>query len=166
MEQKDLKDKNQRTVSIGLLLILLILFFILPISMEVYDDSPLNIFSVTWTLLYNPRTSGRTLILWQPSVWIIGIMASFLRLVFLLQIGRYFAGKTTRARTLALGLLAELQMALLYGGSLIYSTLVHGLAPSTFLLPTPIFLIIGWLFIRIHPPERHEQLSDWLDYEK
>jgi len=166
MTNEGLIDTNQRTVSVVLLLILLILFFILPISMEVYDDSTLNIFSVTWTLLYNPRTSGRAIILWQPSLWIVGIMLSFLRLIFILQIGRYFAGKTTRIRTLALGLLAELQMTILYDGSLVYSVIIDGFKPYTFLLPTPVFLIIGWLFMRIHSPERHEQTSDWLDHER
>ncbi|TFG12193.1 hypothetical protein EU537_10280 [Candidatus Thorarchaeota archaeon] len=155
-------DKHPIPVSLVLILFLLILIFILPIAMQIHYPN-VNIMAVTWIWFYDLESFAWSIVIWQFSTWGVGLVWSFSRFVFIFQIGRYFAGKTTKTRTLALGFLAELQMAIPYYGIMIHSVVLHGFVPYSFLLPTPIFLVIGWLFMRIHPPEKYEQTLDWLD---
>jgi hypothetical protein len=150
--------------SILLLLILSILLFVLPIFLEIYN-SHLNILAVTWILFSDFELSAWSIYTQQFSSWGIGLIWSFFRFVFIIQIGRYFTGKTTKTRTLVLGLLAELQLTIPYYAAMLYSIIPQEPTPDAFIIPIPLFLIIGWLFMRLNSPERTKRPPPSLEDE-
>jgi cytochrome c oxidase subunit IV len=138
------------------------LVLLLPVAIQM-GPPVVRIFGILWALniwrLAGPE-GGLYLQLWVWSDWTLFVVLplSFLRFIFVLQIGRYYVGKTTRFRTLSFGLLAEIQMAIIWYSLALYYTLRDGVTPYPLLLvPTPLVFFITWLIIRWYPPSAVKQ---------
>jgi hypothetical protein len=83
---------------------------------------------------------------------ILPLLISFLRVVFVHQMVRYYQGKSTRNRAIRIGILAELQTTLI-SIPLLLSML---LSPDRFIPqivgPVPVLLLVGLGFMKFTPP--------------
>lgn len=72
------------------------------------------------------------------------------RLFFLLMVYRFYQSKTSKIRTLIVGVLAELQMSVVFFLLIVTSPFPTGSIPL--FLPIPILLLAGALIIQTNPP--------------
>jgi len=97
-----------------------------------------------------------------------GLFASlpftFLRLAFLVLMIRLYQGKTTKKRTLIVGILSELQLVILFYGAMIISILLSPYPPSylQIMIPVPLLLLTGILIMHFDPPKEGTM---WIEEE-
>jgi hypothetical protein len=100
-------------------------------------------------------------------------LLSFMRPVFAYQLSRYFKGKTSRERTIVVGVMSELQMPLITGVMLLY-LMTNPFTPFvyTIVVPLPVLLLLSLIFMwRIPVVESHgpwkevDEPKEWWDEE-
>ena len=134
-----------------------------------YRFPVLHISAVMWTLSFYATewrftvTNFLALLLYMDlmnvfGVWIIGI-----RILFAYQTMRYFQGKTTRKRLIALGIIAELPFAPLLLWDILHSIILNAMGVQTSFgftspIPIPCMLVVGILLFRYFPTPSK---TDW-----
>jgi hypothetical protein len=85
----------------------------------------------------------------NPLLFIGNLPVTFLRLVFVYQVYRFYQGRTTRKRTLLVGVVSELQMAIvsILGVIIPVFSLI-----SRFFIPIPILFLVALVIIKVAPP--------------
>ncbi|MGD9381319.1 MAG: hypothetical protein PVI03_02645, partial [Candidatus Thorarchaeota archaeon] len=98
--------------------IMLILAFFGPMSLNIYPGfGPIHggtiyIFSMTYQIL--DLFTLNIAVFDLPLVMLTSLL-SFMRLVFIYQLSRYYKGRTTRGRTIVVGIIGELQLTIITG---------------------------------------------------
>ncbi|MHA1904032.1 MAG: hypothetical protein ACXABZ_07130 [Candidatus Thorarchaeota archaeon] len=120
------------------------LFFAMTYIWEVNTPAPID--------FYNPFVP-----LIQSLFW------AGLRLLFVVMVYRLYKGNTTIRRTIIVGLIGELQPAIVLDLPLFILTLVNPSAVPvvTYVLPVPILLLLGVILIRVLSPPKPP--STWKD---
>ena len=105
-------------------------------------------------------------------ILIVFIPFMFLRLVFVYQVYKYYLGIASRKRVVTVGILAELQFALISLAIIPFGLSSPGLA-AILSIPIPILLIVGLLMLRYIPKPKGisewtelDEDKDWWDKEK
>jgi multisubunit Na+/H+ antiporter MnhF subunit len=107
-----------------------------------------QIVAAPWQIIQN------RLVLLDPSWMSIYFSLTIPRLAFAYQMYRCYRGETTRARTLAVGVLSELYIAIL---SIPVFLIRLQAPPPRFIqiaLPIPLLLVIGVILLGLTPPPR------------
>jgi hypothetical protein len=117
------------------------------------NDLSFQIFAFPWQIVDNE------LMLLEPFRMTIFFPLIIPRLIFAYMLQRYYEGNTTRARTLLMGLLSELQIIVLS----ILVIYLRGLFPlGSYIqvaLPIPLLLVLGLILLMIH--EEQEPTEPW-----
>ncbi|MHA2378141.1 MAG: hypothetical protein ACXADS_02615 [Candidatus Thorarchaeota archaeon] len=133
--------------------IMLVLAFFGPMSLNIYPDGLMGraiyIFSMTWQI-----TDLATMDLVIFEIWIVMITAllAFMRPVFVYQLARYYKGRTTRGRTVIVGVISELQMTIITALVFLY-LLSNPITVFVYIIavPIPVLLLVGLAFIWLIP---------------
>ncbi|TFG15447.1 hypothetical protein EU537_00070 [Candidatus Thorarchaeota archaeon] len=148
-------QKEKRTRYIVLLIILAAALF-LPVLVIVYS-SPyygyVQVMAMTW-IWYSQGRPFPVVFPFFIFMVISSLPFTFMRLVFVYMVNRYYLAKTTKKRVLMAGVAAELQAALIFNLPYI---LMFILAPGQsmypmYAIPIPALIIIGYLIFRFRPP--------------
>jgi hypothetical protein len=155
------EDVGERKLEVRIVTFLLVLTALVsPYSINVYPHEMygwmLNLTGMTWTMINMNFWD----IVIDPVIFIVGLPFTCLRLVFVYQIHRYLLGRTTRKRTIIIGILSELQL-LLMTLPIITILLLLGNTDivSGFFIPIPVLLLVGLVIIRVVPVSAIE--SPW-----
>ena len=126
------------------------------------DGLYLSIIGILWNFSSSPYHTS--LEMTNINILPVVIPFVFLRLTYAYQMVRFYKGRTTKKRTLALGIVSELPFAILLIPFFILSLLDSSI--SIMLAgPTLILLIVGLLIIRLKSPP--EYLETWAElYEE
>lgn len=92
----------------------------------------------------------------NPIVFIGNLPLTFLRLVFVYQIYKLYQGRTTRTRTMLVGVVSELQMVMV---GIIGAIIPVFSLQSLLLIPIPILFLASLVTIKVAPPP--EVSSPW-----
>ncbi len=131
--------------------IMFILAFFGPMSLNIYpeigpfDSGSIYIFSMTYQIL---SLYTLDIVVFDLSIVMATLLLSFMRPVFVYQLSRYFKGKTTRGRTIVVGIISELQLTLITGLFMLGSPMgiVYMIA-----VPIPILLLLGLVSMWLVP---------------
>ncbi|MHA2143058.1 MAG: hypothetical protein ACXADC_11445 [Candidatus Thorarchaeota archaeon] len=153
-----------------------ILAFFGPMSLNIYpgfgpfETDMIYIFAMTYQFL---NIFTLDLVVFDLPLIMATALFSFMRPVFVYQLSRYYKGRTSRGRTIAVGIISELQMTIITGLVLLYlisspiMAFVYMIA-----IPIPILLLLGLVFMWTVPvPEIHvpwkelDQPKSWWDEE-
>jgi len=158
-EHESQKEKRTRYM---VLLITLIVALFSPVIAILYNSpyySYVQIMAMTW-VWYG---SGGGMPIPLLFFFIISSLPfTFMRLVFVYMVNRYYLGKTTRQRILIAGIIAEAQAPIIY--SLPYIIMLI-LSPGSsyfpmYAIPVPILIIVVFLLMRFRPPPERKS---WVD---
>ena len=147
---------------VGIVMALVALLAPLAFSIAVYDGLHLSVLAVLWIFTSVPwgthlETSNTFLSYLMPF--------GFLRLAYAYQMFRLYKGRTTKKRTLTLGIVSELPFALVFIPVLIMWFL-NPYGPMYLMGPTFILLIVGILIIRLKPPLEPPEIWEGMADEK
>jgi hypothetical protein len=123
--------------------IMFILAFFGPISLNIYpeigpfDSGRIYIFSMTYQIL---SLYTLDIVVFDLSIVMATLLLSFMRPVFVYQLSRYYKGKTTRGRTIVVGIISELQLTLITGLVMLGSSMA---IEYMIAVPIPILLLLG-----------------------
>jgi hypothetical protein len=155
-ESSEQEPKEEKRTRYLVLLIILAGALFLPVLIIVYN-SPyygyIQVMAMTW-MWYS---SGIPYPVISP-LFIFMIISSlpftFMRLVFVYMVNRYYLAKTTKQRVLIVGVAADIQAALIYNLPYILMFILSpgGSMYPIYGIPTPALIIIGYLIFRFRPP--------------
>ena len=156
------KDKPVNPLVVGTIMALVALLAPLAFSIAVYDGLHLSVLAVLWIFTSVPwgthlETSNTFLSYLMPF--------GFLRLAYAYQMFRLYKGRTTKKRTLTLGIVSELPFAILFIPFVII-WLLNPYGPMVLSGPTLILLIAGILIIRLKPPPQPPEIWEEMPEEK
>ena len=143
--------------------VMLVIALLGPVSFNIYlegwSGSIIYLTSMAWQIV------GLNLydVLFGVAFLLVALPFTFLRLVFVYQIYRYFCGKATVRNTILIGVLAEIQFPLI---GFVMMPFAIG-SPSIavfFAIPVPLLLIIGLIFLRYVPIP--QPIDGWKDLDK
>jgi hypothetical protein len=143
--------------------VMLVIALLGPVSFNIYlegwSGSIIYLTGMAWQIV------GLNLydVLFGVAFLLVALPFTFLRLVFVYQIYRYFCGKTTVRNTILIGVLAEIQFPLI---GFVMMPFAIG-SPSIavfFAIPVPLLLIIGLIFLRYVPIP--QPIDGWKDLDK
>jgi len=115
----------------------------------------LSVICMLWTLPINlginnpPGTFQDATVILNPLMFIGNLPFTFLRLVFVYQMYKLYRGRTTRKRTMVVGVASELQMAIV--GIIAVIMPVFSLISRLF-IPIPILFLAALITIKVAPP--------------
>ena len=91
---------------------------------------------------------------YEPLALVSELIFVFFRFVFVYQIVMVYQGRTTQRKTVLAGILGELPMLLLSISRdlVVFLQWLSGGIMSSFMIPTPIILVIGLVLLRKYPP--------------
>jgi len=117
-----------------------------------FDILYVGVVAVLWTLELG-MTGSRFLIhnLLDPFLLAGLFQVILLRLPFVLQMMQYYQGKTTRNRTLAWGMIADLSLLVITLISILQQYAIESYVEFQIPFPMPILLIVGIFLIRFFP---------------
>lgn len=161
------EDSKPQRLSLGLVAgIIGIIAVISPIAIMFTDygwgDLSAMIISMTWQMNYSSWGQDFR---FDPFSLFASLPFTFLRIVFAIMMMRLYQGKTTKKRTLLVGIASELQLAVIY---YIPTLLMLLFAPSMYffiqiIIPIPVLFAIGFLIIKFAPPTERTM---WIEDEK
>jgi hypothetical protein len=100
----------------------------------------------------------------HPFLLIQIVLLLFLRIVFVIQMSRYYSMKTTKKRTLLLGIASELQSPFItISFAFIMNVILSGDGSFAFYIPIPILLLVGYTIMKMRPLE--EDTIPWEESE-
>lgn len=156
-----LNDSKERRVSVRTVTTLLaVIALVSPVSINIYPHEVYgylsNLMGMTWMMI--------NMNFWDiaidPLIILSGLSLTFMRLVFVYQMHRYLLGRTTRKRTIIVGILSELQIAIMtLPVFLILSLLGTFELIFGFFIPIPVLLLVGLIIMRVVPTSKIE--SPW-----
>jgi hypothetical protein len=156
-------DSKGRSVDVRMVTSLFtITALVSPVSLNAYPHEAYDwlfyLTGMTWTMV-NMNFFD---IIIDPILLVGGLPFTCLRLVFVYQMHRYLLGRTTRTRTIILGISSELQLVLMTYPLIIILTLT-GTSDiiNGFFIPIPVLLLVGLVIIQIVPTNKIE--SPWQD---
>ena len=143
--------------------VMLVIALLGPVSFNIYlegwSGSIIYLTGMAWQII------GLNLyeVMFGVAFLLVELPFTFLRLVFVYQIYRYFCGKATMRNTILIGVLAEIQFPLI--GLMVMSVAIW--SPSiaaVFTVPVPLLLIVGLTFLRYVPVPR--PIDGWKELDK
>ena len=157
------KDKPVNPTVVGIMMTLVALFGPLVFSFLGYNEMHISVTAVLWIFASSPYYTYLDVA--NPSSVIAMMPFGFIRLAYAYQMFRFYKGRTTKKRTLTLGIVSELPFAILSIPFFIMWILFpYGLTPLTG--PTPILLIVSILIIRFKPPLEPSEIWEELPTKK
>lgn len=161
---EEMRDKGAARVRPWMIsTVMLILAFLGPVSLNVYTggfmaETPV-VFSWTWQL------TGSSILLFDVVLAMVASLFVFMRPVFAYQLAKYYKGRTTRQRTVIVGVISEFQMTIITGLILLY-LLANPITTFVFMIavPIPILLLVGIIFILFVPVP--EKVDSWKELDE
>ncbi len=158
-----IKDKPVNPTIVGTVMALVALLAPIAFGFSGYDGLHLSVIAVLWAFTSSPYFTHLeimnifTLITMMPF--------GFLRLAYAYQMVRLYKGRTTKKRTLTLGIVSELPFVMLF---ILYLILwfLNPYGPMGLAGPTLILLIVGLLIIRFRPPPESPEIWEEMSVEK
>ena len=157
------KDKPINALIVGIMMALMALLAPLMFSFTTHDGLCFGVLAVLWSFTSTPwRTYLET-----SDTFTFAILMPFglLRLAYAYQMVRLYMARTTKRRTLALGIVSELPITILLVPVFIM-LLLYPDGPMVLFGPTLILLIIGTLIIRLKPPPKPPEIWEEMPEEK
>lgn len=134
---------STRVQTVAILMSLVAFFAPVAIAGQNYGMSfDINITAMLWTLFINEYAINIQFL--DPFMLLYITPFSIFRIVFTIQIVRYYIGKTTRARTALAAVLSEAPFLALYFFWLLTFDIFFGIGLN---FPSPIMMIIGLLLL-------------------
>jgi hypothetical protein len=123
---------------------------------EVYGNM-YNLMGMTWMMINMNFWD----IVIDPLIILSGFSLTFMRLVFVYQIHRYLRSRTTKKRTIIVGILSELQTVIMILPVFVILSLLRTfeLVSGFWFFPIPVLLLVGLVIIRVIPVTEVE--SPW-----
>ncbi len=158
-----IKDKPVNPIVVGIVMSLVALLAPLAFSIAVYDGLHLSVTAVLWGFISSPYQTYLEIL----NIFTLAMMMPFgaLRLAYAYQMLRLYKGRTTKKRTLTLGIVSELPFVMLFILYLIMWFL-NPYSPMGLAGPTLILLIVGILIVRFRPPPESPEIWVELSEEK
>ncbi|MHA1936750.1 MAG: hypothetical protein ACXABV_01600 [Candidatus Thorarchaeota archaeon] len=146
--------------------VMLILVFFGPISLNIYPGMGyIYIFSMTWQIT---EIATMSLYMFDIPIVMVTFLLAFMKPVFVYQLSRYYKGKTSRGRTIVVGIISELQLTIITGLAMLVP--VGAIVYYMIAVPVPILFLLGFIFMWLVPvpktPVQWEELDepkDWWD---
>jgi hypothetical protein len=157
------KEKPINPLVVGIIMALVALFAPLTFSFHDYDGLHLSMVAVFWIFSLTPWGTY----LETSNNFFLPVLMSYglLRLAYAYQMVRLYKARTTKKRTLALGIVSELPVTIPLLEVLIVLLLnPHG--PMALGGPTLILLIVGILIVRFKPPSKPPEIWEEMPEEK
>jgi hypothetical protein len=162
-ETPAINDKLVNPMVVGIVMALVALLAPLTFSIAVYDGLHLSVTAVLWGFISSPYQTYLEIL----NIFTLAVMMpfGFLRLAYAYQMVRLYKGRTTKKRTLTLGIVSELPIAML---SMLYLIMwfLNPFSPMGLAGPTLILLIVGILIIRFRPPPESPEMWKEMSEEK
>jgi hypothetical protein len=147
--------KYQRRLELGIILVLIASLT----PYVIFLTEKITIVAVAWILFIS---AGHVSIIFLEQT-IPTLPFTFLRFMFVLQMIRLYDNKTTKKRTILVGVLSECPMLIFLVGNTL-PLLWNPRWPYGFMgFSIPLLLLIGWLLMKYFPPPK---VQDWLDREE
>jgi hypothetical protein len=154
-EQKEAREIAPRTVT----LVLFGVYLLFPFGVQIRSEANVIdyvIFGIPYTYFWYPP--DETLLWIDPMFAITSVANTFLRLVFIFMLYRYYTGNSTKTRTLLTGIAGELQYTVIF---LIAFNPFHPWPYNyLFILPIPVLLVIGAVIMKLFSPPMIELWKD------
>lgn len=157
------KDKPINPLIVGIIMALVALFAPLMFSFHDYDGLYFQVVAVLWIFSVTPW--GTFLETSNYFFFSVLMYYGFLRLAYAYQMVRLYKARTTKKRTLTLGIVSELPMTLPLLEVLIM-WLLNPYGPMVLFGPTFILLIVGILIIRLKPPPKPSEIWEEMPEEE
>ena len=157
------KDKPVNPVVVGIVMALVALLAPIAFGFSSYDGQHLSVFAVLWAFSSSPYLTHLEI---MNIFSLITMMPfGFLRLAYAYQMFRFYNGRTTKKRTLTLGIVSELPFVMLF---VLYFIMwfLYPYGPMGLAGPTLILLIAGILIIRLKPPPKPPEMWEGMPEEK
>ena len=158
-----IKDKPVNPIVVGTVMTLVALLAPFAFNLSSYDGLYLSIIGVLWNFTSSPHYTHLDIA--NPFMIISMMPFGFFRLAYAYQMFRLYKGRTTKKRTLTLGIVSELPFALVFIPVLIMWFL-NPYGPMYLMGPTFILLIVGILIIRLKPPLEPPEIWEGMADEK
>ncbi|MHA2020638.1 MAG: hypothetical protein ACW98J_07960 [Candidatus Thorarchaeota archaeon] len=151
--------------------VLLILVFFGPISLNIYPGMGfmgdyVYIFSMTWQIT---DIATMSLYMFDIPIVMMTFLLVFMRPVFVYQLSRYYKGKTSRGRTIAVGIISELQLTIITGLAMLVPA---GAVAFMIAVPIPFLLLLSFILMWLVPIPKTDvqwkeldEPKDWWDRE-
>ena len=169
--QKNLDTSSMKPSLTVLIVSLLLIVLFAPSNLNIYldigHDEFLYIIGMSWQIIWLSFES----FMFSFTIFLVFIPFMFLRLVFVYQVYKYYLGIASRKRVVTVGILAELQFALISLAIIPFGLSSPGIA-AILSIPIPILLIVGLLMLRYIPKPKgtskwtESDGNDWWDKEK
>ena len=157
------KDKPVNPLVVGIMMALVALFGPLVFSFLGDVEMRISVTAVLWIFASSPYYTYLDVA--NPSSVIAMMPFGFIRLAYAYQMFRFYKGRTTKQRTLTLGIVSELPFAILsIPFFIMWILLPYGSIPLAG--PTPILLIVSILIIRFKPPPEPSEIWEEMPEEK
>ena len=156
-------DKPVNPEVVGIVMALVALLAPLAFSIAIYDGLHLSVTAVLWGFISSPYQTYLDIL----NIFTLFAMMpfGFLRLAYAYQMVRLYKGRTTKKRTLTLGIVSELPFMILFIPFVIIWLLdQHGSVALGG--PTLILLIVGILIVRFRPPPESPETWAEISEEK
>ncbi len=157
------KDKPVNPLVVGIMMALVALLAPLTFSFHDYDGLHFQVVAVLWIFSVTPW--GTFLETSNHFFFSVLMYYGFLRLAYAYQMVRLYKARTTKKRTLTLGIVSELPMTLPLLEVLIM-WLLNPYGPMVLSGPTLILLIAGILIVRFRPPPESPEIWAKMPEEK
>jgi len=165
-EYSEIQSTNQQRLSLGLIGgIMVIVAIISPLVIAIFIDewnTNITILFMTGQISFYPQGLD---FYFNPFNLLATLPLTFLRIGFMVMMIRLYQGKTTRKRTLIVGILSELQLVGFFYGNMLIMMLIYPY-PMFYLqimIPIPILLLVGFLIMHFDPPTEG---TTWIEEEK
>jgi len=158
-----INDKPVNPIVVGIVMALVALLVPFAFGFTGYDGLYFSIIGVLWTFTSSPNYTY--LEITNIFTLAITIPFGFLRLAYAYQMVRFYKGRTTKKRTLTLGVVSELPFAILFIPFFIMWFL-NPYGSMNLTGPTLILLIVGILIIRLKPPPEPPEIWKEMPEEK
>ncbi|MGV9104009.1 MAG: hypothetical protein ACOC3C_07840 [Candidatus Thorarchaeota archaeon] len=159
-EHESQKEKRNRYM---VLLTTLIVALFSPAIAILYNSpyySYVQIMAMTW--VWYGSAFGPPMPIPLMFILISSLPFTFMRLVFVYMVNRYYLRKTTRQKTLIAGIIAEAQAPMIYSLPYIIMFILSPGSPyfPMYAIPVPALIIVAFLLMRFRPPPERKS---WVD---
>ena len=165
-EYSKIQSANQQRLSLGLIggimvIVTIISPLVIAISSNEWNTSIVILF-MTGQISFYPQGLDFH---FNPFNLLATLPLTFLRIGFMIMMMRLYQGKTTRKRTLIVGILSELQLVGLFYGSMIIMVLISPFMMPylQIMIPVPLLLLTGFLIMHFDSPTEGTM---WIEEEK
>ncbi|MCK4484017.1 MAG: hypothetical protein KAU89_04285 [Candidatus Thorarchaeota archaeon] len=158
-----IKHKSGNPTVVGIVMTLVALIAPLAFFLSDYDGLYISLIAVLWS--FTSSSYYTSLVIADILTLSMSLPFGFLRFAYAYQMVRLYKGRTTKKRTLTLGIVSELPFAILFIPNLIM-WLLTPYGPMALGGPTLILLIVGILIVRFRPPPETPEIWEDLSEEK